>query len=93
MASLLEGLGGIGVGKEVAGEFTFLASSASSACNGEQYDFGSSGKGMGSVEKDEKGKGNGKGKGKKNERVKEIEKMKAEGMSYPSWDKYIVKLV
>jgi transposase len=44
--------------------------------------------------KDVKGKGKGKGKGKaKSERAKEIEKMRADGVSYPSWDRYVVKLV
>ncbi len=40
--------------------------------------------------KDMKGKGKGKVKG---EKTKEIEKMKAEGVSYPSWERYVVKLV
>ncbi|KAF7773121.1 hypothetical protein Agabi119p4_5288 [Agaricus bisporus var. burnettii] len=93
MASILEGLGGVGVGKELGDEFTLLASSASSSCNSEQYGFTGGGRGMGSIEKDGKKNGKGKGKGKKSERVKEIEKMKAEGMSYPSWDRYVVKLI
>lgn len=42
--------------------------------------------------KDIKGKGKGKGK-IKSERAKEIEKIKGEGMGYPSWDRYVVKLV
>lgn len=48
------------------------------------------GGGGGGVGKDLKGKGKGR---VKSERAKEIEKMKAEGMSYPSWERYIVKLV
>ena len=47
--------------------------------------FGKDGKGN-------NGKGNKKKKRRRSEKAKEIDEMKSEGMNYPSWDRYVVKL-